>query len=224
MPSWGGYQNGKIPLTALVKLQPAFVSGGGTVYAAPNLASAINGLALQFAAAFPGEVLKVNSAYRSIAQQNDILAHPSQAWGKIAAAGTSDHGWGTSVDFGSHISDKNSKEHKWMQDNAPKFGLTNTGSAFGEPGHWSMGTGSSGNNNTPGVATPKGTPSLLDSFGTIGTTLGDPKFWKRAGLFALGTLFIIIVIIKLLENTPVGTAVKTTVDTAAKTAATAAIL
>ena len=36
--------------------------------------------------------------------------------------GTSNHGWGQAIDFGSGVNVGNSPEHRWMVENAPRFG------------------------------------------------------------------------------------------------------
>lgn len=202
MGAWGGYANGKIPKSALVQVY-------GNQYAAPQTAAAYRKINASFKQTF-GTDLVVNSAYRSLAEQQALVDHPEKAWGPVAPVGSSNHGWGTALDFGNHISDKNSTTYKWMSQYAPLQGLTNTGSAFGEPGHWETVGG------TPGSTTdiqgkdveskPVSGPLVdwTESLTTVFGKLGDGAFWQRAGLMTLGGVLLLIVIIKLTASTEVG--------------------
>ena len=216
MGAWGGYANGKIPKSALVQIQ-------GNIYAAPQTAAAYRRIAPLFKQTF-GTDLHVNSAYRDLAAQQDLVDHPSKAWGPVAPAGSSNHGWGTAIDFGNNISDKNSTTYKWMSQYAPLYGLTNTGAAFGEPGHWETVGGTPGSTNElqgKDVESKPVSGPLVDwtqSLTTVLGNLGDGAFWQRAGLMTLGGVLLLIVVIKLTATTEIGSAAISAGTTALKAA------
>jgi murein DD-endopeptidase MepM/ murein hydrolase activator NlpD len=56
------------------------------------------------------------------------------------------------------------------------------------------------------------------AFGTIGSWLGNSGNWVRVGLGALGVVFLILAVDKLISATPTGQAIKSAATTAAKTA------
>jgi murein DD-endopeptidase MepM/ murein hydrolase activator NlpD len=56
------------------------------------------------------------------------------------------------------------------------------------------------------------------AFGTIGSWLGDSGNWVRVGLGALGVVFLILAVDKLISATPTGQAIKSAATTTAKTA------
>ena len=68
---------------------------------------------------------------------------------KAATPGKSNHGWGEALDLASEINDDASAQHKWMEDNAEKYGWINTkyhqnkDSKHYEPWHWEF-TGKGG--------------------------------------------------------------------------------
>lgn len=205
MPAWGGYKNGAIPASALVTL-----SGGGK--AEPATAAAYETLAVKFKANF-GKSLKVNSAYRTIAEQQNLLDHPQgQA---IAAAGQSDHGWGTSLDLGSGVGTKGSQENKWVHDNGPALGFAPTGEGFKpqEFWHWS---------HTGGLGTVTATDAPqtgIGAFFAIGNQLSNPQFWQRLGIGALGVGLLGIAAFKLFSTSQVGQQVISSGVSTAKSAA-----
>lgn len=72
--------------------------------------------------------LKINSAYRTLTTQKNLKKHydsidqPTRA----AIPGTSKHGYGIAVDFGDSngkVIKVNSKEYKWLKENAKKFDI-----------------------------------------------------------------------------------------------------
>lgn len=218
MPAWGGYKNGHIPKSALVRIY-------GNQYASPATATAYKRIAAQFEPHFHTPLV-VDSAYRTEAEQADLSAHPEKAWGPVAPAGHSEHGWADALDFGNHISDENSAEHQWMRVFAPSVGLENTGEKFhpAEPGHWechapNQASGEPVTGTTPSEGAKQGLPglvnntiggavSVMDMLGTILTKLTDKSFWQRTGLFLLGGLLLIIVVTKLTESSQVVSDIK----------------
>jgi len=83
-----------------------------------------------------GHDIDITDSYRDFETQVDVR----NELGKIAAVpGYSNHGNGIALDLGSNIPDPNSKEHKWMVENAGKFHWINPDWAKTtkiEPWHW----------------------------------------------------------------------------------------
>lgn len=105
-----------------------------------DAAGSADRLALAFGLHF-GSWLRATDTYRSLAQQITVR----QVKGTLAAIpGTSNHGWGIAVDFASGINTRGSAEHKWMQENAGRYGWRNPdwatpgrpGFEKDEPWHW----------------------------------------------------------------------------------------
>lgn len=111
------YGNGKIPLDELVRIGPGR-------YLAPEAAAAFTGLAA-------GHPVRVNSAYRSLAEQEGLIKRHGllSEGGTAAAAGTSEHGLGISVDLS-----LSGEALRWMESHAARHGFGNT--VAGEPWHW----------------------------------------------------------------------------------------
>ncbi|MBC7707619.1 D-alanyl-D-alanine carboxypeptidase family protein [Polaromonas sp.] len=90
------------------------------------------GLAAAYQAEF-GKPLKVNDSYRSYDEQVQTKAKkvkegkPNEA----ASPGKSTHGWGFALDLGDGIERFDSPQHKWMKENAHKFGWIHP--AWAEP-------------------------------------------------------------------------------------------
>ncbi|GAA1411506.1 M15 family metallopeptidase [Oerskovia paurometabola] len=156
--AWDGYQNGRLPASALVGL-----SIGGTLHA--DAAAAFERLRPAFEAG-TGVPLRATDTYRTYAVQESIFLdrYRPQATGsgtlgdvriwngvryvriKDAAAavpGTSNHGWGLAVDFSSGINSSfSSPTYLWMAANAPSYGWSNAvGRLIGEPWHWEFALG-----------------------------------------------------------------------------------
>lgn len=116
------YGNGKIPLDELVRIGPGR-------YLAPEAAAAFTGLAAGLRRA--GHPVRVNSAYRSLAEQEGLIKRHGllSEGGTAAAAGTSEHGLGISVDLS-----LSGEALRWMESHAARHGFGNT--VAGEPWHW----------------------------------------------------------------------------------------
>lgn len=152
------YANGLIPSSALGQI------GTTGKYIRKDLVPQTNALRAAFQAHF-GKPLNITDGYRSRALQETIFFQrytPQSAgggyygdvrWyngvryvrkkGTAAAAvpGTSNHGWGQAIDFGSGVnSSLTSAEYRWMAANAPKYGWTHPAWARNastlEPWHW----------------------------------------------------------------------------------------
>lgn len=146
--AWGGYSNGKIPLTSLTKV----TNGWLRTDAAKGYSS--------FSAAFNSKFkkpLSVSEGYRSYTTQKAIFTsrnsphtkpqHNDTEWaGKYwtrkpgtslaAIPGTSVHGWALAVDFGANVQKAGTAEKKWADANGPKYGWYPVGNSYGEPWHF----------------------------------------------------------------------------------------
>lgn len=128
--------NGRLPSSSLASTQI-----GGRLR--KDAAASADRLALAFYLHF-GKPLVVSgplSTYRSYAEQ----VATKKKYGSFAAApGTSNHGLGKAVDFGSGIADDNSAAHRWMEQNAGAYGWenplwarnANRNDGEYEPWHW----------------------------------------------------------------------------------------
>ena len=116
------YGNGQIPLDELVRIGPGR-------YLAPEAAAAFTGLAAGLRRA--GHPVRVNSAYRSLAEQEGLIKRHGllSEGGTAAAAGTSEHGLGISV-----VLSLSGEAVRWMESHAARHGFGNT--VAGEPWHW----------------------------------------------------------------------------------------
>jgi hypothetical protein len=113
---WGGYQNGRVPLTAL-----AHPTQAPTAWFRPDAAAAFDRLSAAYAARF-GHPLRVTDSYRDYAHQVSTKA----AKGYLAAKpGTSNHGWGLAADV--VVGGYGSADYQWLLRNAPAYGWSNPG-------------------------------------------------------------------------------------------------
>lgn len=99
---------------------------------------ALQGLNAAFRKQF-GSNLTINRGYRSYEDQARLYALYKAGRGNLAAKpGHSVHQSGRAVDFGGAIQNANSREHRWLQQNAGAFGFKWTGKNFSqfEPWHW----------------------------------------------------------------------------------------
>jgi len=118
---WGGYQNGQIPLSALVVVSyPGIVPFPYPGSLAPQLylAPGVDQKLLQLLQAYhsaTGSYLRVSDGYRTLAGQNYWYSQ-----GQQGPPGQSNHGWGEAVDF-----------DKGLLTPAQALWLTNNGGAYG---------------------------------------------------------------------------------------------
>lgn len=117
------YENGRIPASAL-----APVGGTGHTLWAPAAAAYEE---LSRAAARDGVTIGITDSYRSYAGQVDVAQRKGlySQGGLAAVPGTSDHGWGRSLDLrldGAALS--------WMRENAGAYGFVED--VPREPWHW----------------------------------------------------------------------------------------
>ena len=129
------YPNGAIPLSALCPLW-----GAPGHYLRADAAYAFDRLSEAYAQDY-GEPLCVTDSYRSLASQESLYATKP---GLAAVPGTSNHGWGTAVDFCGGVESFGSPAHEWMRSHAPLFGFfhpewAQAGGSRPEPWHWEFG-------------------------------------------------------------------------------------
>jgi hypothetical protein len=122
------YGNGKVPATALTPLG----TGDHRLWAP----AAESFRALEQAAARDGVTIKVTDSYRSYESQVDVARRKGlySEGGLAAKPGTSDHGWGLSVDLS-----LDGKALSWMRTNAARFGFAED--VPREPWHWTYTAG-----------------------------------------------------------------------------------
>jgi hypothetical protein len=128
--AWGGYQNGRIPFTALAHPRSA-----PDAWLRPDAAAALDRLSAAYAARF-GHPLGVTDSYRDYPHQVTTKARK----GNLAAKpGTSNHGWGLALDL--RMGGYGSTDYLWLRANAPAFGWdtpdwARPGGSKHEPWHW----------------------------------------------------------------------------------------
>lgn len=125
--AWGGYWNGRIPLSKLVVVRGEYfetVAGKQVVL-----------LGAAFAAHF-GKPLVINDGYRDYAGQQVTWKIYRQGGNQAAYPGTSNHGWARAADFGSGVQSFGSAEKRWMDANAPDYGWYPTGNSFRKREAW----------------------------------------------------------------------------------------
>lgn len=130
--TWGGYDNGTIPLDELDEIP--WAKGE---YLRPDSAADFNKLNAKFKAKF-GYNIGVTDSYRSYAEQ---VAVKKRKGNMAATPGTSNHGWGMALDLGTGINNFGTKEHEWMKKNAAEFGWKHPdwagpSGSLPEPWHW----------------------------------------------------------------------------------------
>jgi len=107
--TWGGYNNGQIPPTALAAVSN-FVPLSGTHSGTTVLSNLLRADAAKqcklLQAAFKAHFhknLNVSEGYRTITTQRQYKADQSRTGVVAATPGTSIHGWALAVDFGSGV-------------------------------------------------------------------------------------------------------------------------
>lgn len=119
------YGNGKVPATALTPI------GAGRQRMWTPAAEAFS--AMEAAAAKDGVRIGVTDSYRSYAEQVDVARRKGlySQGGLAAKPGTSEHGWGLSLDL-----DLNGKALAWMREHAKEHGFSEN--VPREPWHWTF--------------------------------------------------------------------------------------
>jgi len=132
--SLSGYQNGRIPASALCR------AGGDGPLLQCGAARAYELMDAAFAAT-AGRQLCAGAGYRSYEEQARLYAAKP---GLAAPPGSSNHGWGLAVDFcsagGGNLS-FSSSDYRWLAENGSAYGWVNPpwarpGGGREEPWHW----------------------------------------------------------------------------------------
>ncbi|WP_319020947.1 MULTISPECIES: M15 family metallopeptidase [Brevibacterium] len=130
--AWGGYDNGKIPLSEMSEIPWA----KGEYVRKDSLGPLVS-LNKKFKKKF-GYDLGITDSYRDYDEQ----VATKKAKGNMAATpGTSKHGWGLALDLGTGINNFGTPEYNWMKDNAPAHGWRHPdwaepSGSLPEPWHW----------------------------------------------------------------------------------------
>jgi LAS superfamily LD-carboxypeptidase LdcB len=124
--------NGQLPAEALCALP-----GNPDHELRPDAARAFVRLTQAFEEHFGSELCFTDS-YRSLGSQQALAQRKP---GLAAVPGTSEHGWGLAIDFGCGVEGYETPQHRWMKENAGRFGWgqpewAKDGGAREEPWHW----------------------------------------------------------------------------------------
>ena len=124
-PELARFGNGRIPASALTPI------GEGSHRLHAPAAEAFK--ALKSAAAADGVKIGITDSYRSHDAQVDLAKRKGlySQGGLAATPGTSNHGWGMSVDL-----DLDATAQRWMRQNAGRFGFVED--VPREPWHWTF--------------------------------------------------------------------------------------
>ena len=130
---WGGYENGRIPESALCAISWQTVD-----HLRCDAAAKLEALNTAYKARW-GANICVNDAYRSYEKQ--VALYEELGSGVAAVPGTSNHGWGVAVDLGCGVGIFGNARHVWFAVNAPRYGFTQPewaliGSSRAEAWHW----------------------------------------------------------------------------------------
>jgi len=133
--AWGGHENGRIPAAELCPL-----AGAPAHRLRCDAAAAYGRLASAYRAHF-GTRLCITDSYRPFDAQ---VRAADRKPGLAAEPGTSNHGWALAVDLCGGANDFGTRQHRWLQANAGRYGwrqpkwATRSGSRP-EPWHWEFG-------------------------------------------------------------------------------------
>ncbi|QKE82638.1 D-alanyl-D-alanine carboxypeptidase family protein [Arthrobacter sp. NEB 688] len=184
--AWGGYSNGKIPLTALCAIP--FAPADSLRCDATRKLSSLNKV---YKARFGGD-LCINDGYRSYTQQ--VATFKKYGSPRAAKPGTSTHGWGLAVDFGCSIGTYSGTRYKWLSVNGPKYGWAQPTWALAkgsnpEAWHWQyFGTYVPTSPTPPPTPTPPPPPpppAPVKSKAITAASLSVTGTWPRTATFAL---------------------------------------
>lgn len=134
--AWGGYQNGRIPTSALTKIP------WSEYYLEANAAQALIRLNSAFRSAFNRNV-PISDGYRNY--DNQVAAR--NYWcslnkcGFAAVPGESNHGWARAIDIGVGQTDWQNPIYLWFKQNAGRYGWIHPdwaepGGRYPEAWHW----------------------------------------------------------------------------------------
>ena len=136
--AWGGYQNGRIPGSALCPVPSA-----PTLQLECGAATAFDQLNTAFKAAI-GQNIGITDGYRSYDEQ---VACRLEKGSLCANPGTSNHGWGKAIDIGAccGVNSGTGPAFDWLTANASRYGWNHpawaqAGGSKPEPWHWEYGS------------------------------------------------------------------------------------
>lgn len=132
--AWGGYSNGKIPISVLCPISYSPVRD----HLRCDAAQAFEQMNVSYKGTF-GTNIAITDTYRPYEEQVSVYA--TSRPGFAAKPGTSNHGWALATDLGGGINQFGSSQYNWMKANAPKFGFIHPswaepGGSAPEPWHW----------------------------------------------------------------------------------------
>ncbi len=127
-----GLPNGRLPASVLCALR-----NGSKERLRADAAQEFTRMSAGYERAF-GRPICVTDGYRTLSEQQ-ILKRLKP--GLAATPGNSEHGWGLAVDLGCGVQSFRSAQHRWMKDNAARFGWfhptwARAGGGQPEPWHW----------------------------------------------------------------------------------------
>lgn len=127
-----GLPNGRLPASVLCGLR-----NDSTERLRSDAAQEFTRMSASYEQAF-GRPICVTDGYRTLSEQQ-ILKRVKP--GLAATPGNSEHGWGLAVDLGCGVQSFRSAQHRWMKDNAGRFGWfhpswARAGGGQPEPWHW----------------------------------------------------------------------------------------
>lgn len=144
------YPNGQYPDSALADTHIFHYTSMDPLQTSKEVKEHADAMALAFALWFH-RPLTGTDGYRSLEDQIRLYQPPpiGKGPGFAAPPGTSNHGWAKAIDFASGINSFTSAEHKWMKENASRFGFAHPywardGGGREEPWHWEWVGGGSG--------------------------------------------------------------------------------
>lgn len=166
--AWGGYENGKIPLSALCE-----ANFQTNLLFECNTAKAIDSLNAAYKAKF-GYSLSPVGGYRDYAGQVQCQAEKGSL---CAKPGTSNHGWGLAADFSNgKFQSFDTPDYKWMLKNAPAYGFVapdwaRANGSKPEPWHWEFASSTSPTNTGSTLPTPAGATAIrVASWNVLGAS------------------------------------------------------
>ncbi|MEO5678107.1 MAG: M15 family metallopeptidase [Acidimicrobiales bacterium] len=133
--AWGGHDNGRIPAAELCPL-----AGAPGHLLRCDAAAAYGRMAVAYRASLKAR-LCITDSYRTYEAQ---VAAQQEKPALAAKPGTSNHGWALAVDLCGGANDFGTRQHRWLQANAGRFGWrqpawAGKGGNRPEPWHWEFG-------------------------------------------------------------------------------------
>ncbi|WP_220085236.1 M15 family metallopeptidase, partial [Burkholderia multivorans] len=107
---WGGFDNGKIPMSEMAEIP--WAKGE---YVRKDTLGPLTAINKKFKDKF-GRDISITDGYRDYDEQ---VATKKKKGNLAATPGTSKHGWGLALDLGGGINNFGTAEYNWMKDKAP---------------------------------------------------------------------------------------------------------